>query len=100
MKFPEQHRAILEEVVADARGNYGDQDYPFNETERREAAHVKSALLGLGYEVSLADAAAVWEAYSQQLQAGWLDGADTVQVALGGIMLLCSEIYDERIARH
>lgn len=67
-------------VVAESKGCYN-CDYPFDVTYRALAANVQAALLQLGQEASLSDAAAVWEAYSLHFQAGWLDGAETIKSA-------------------
>ena len=79
-EFPDGLRPTLACVVAKSTGCY-DCDYPFNADERSLAANVQAALHQLGHDASLSDAAAVWESYSLHLQAGWLDGAETIKSA-------------------
>ena len=90
-EFPDELSPALARVVADAKGSY-DCDYPFDSAERELAANVQAALCQLGHEVSLSDAAAVWEAYSLHLQAGWLAGAETIKSAGECLRVYCADV--------
>lgn len=94
-EFPDKHRSVLAGIVSDTKGSYA-CDYPFDATERDLAANVQAALQQLGHEVSLSDAAAVWEAYSMHLQAGWLDGAETIKSAGECLSVYCADVGQQR----
>lgn len=80
MELPPDARGTLTEIVEGSRGRYpAEVNYPFDEGERAQATNVQTVLKNMGYDVTLSDAAAVWECYSGAYQAGWLDGADTVK---------------------
>lgn len=81
----------LKFIVDDCLDSYGDADYPFDSVERAQAGNVQSALQSLGFEVSLSDAAAIWERYSLSLQAGWMSGAETVESASECLIIFCSD---------
>lgn len=90
--FPDSLRPKLAELVQDCRdGHPSDAHYPFDAQERAEAANVRAALHLLGHEVSLAQAAFFWEAYSHTLMAGWLFGAESVDGATQGILAYCRD---------
>ena len=71
------------------------EEYPFDFTERAQASNMQAALKELGFTVSVAHAAAIWESYSRHLQAGWLDGAETVNGARETLAIYCVEIAAE-----
>ena len=54
-----------------------------------EAKNIQSALHALGQYVSVDVAASVWIHYSESLCAGWMVGADTVQLAARTLYLNC-----------
>ena len=89
----ERSRA-LDSWVADCANTYSGE-YPFDLTERAQASNVQAALMELGFDVSVAHAAAIWESYSGHLQAGWLDGAETVNSARETLLIYCIDIAAE-----
>lgn len=93
-EFPDSLLEILTGAVSDATGSHS-SDYPFDEIERAEAANVQAALRMLGHEVSISDAAGLWENYSFHLQAGWITGAETVKSAGECIRHYCEELRSE-----
>ncbi len=66
-------------------------EYPFDLTERAQASNVQAALKELGFEVSVADAAAIWESCSGHLHAGWMTGAETLNSARETLLSYCVE---------
>lgn len=89
----ERSRA-LEAWVADCPDTYAGE-YPFDLTERVQASNVQAALKQLGFDVTVAHAAAIWESYSRHLQAGWLAGAETVDSARETLLIYCIDIAAE-----
>lgn len=100
LPFPEKLRESLARVVDRAVADYGAvksaADWPLSapEIELAGAEVVRQALATLGYETSLAVAYGVWELYSEDLSAGWIDSPTDVLDALQGIEHLCTNIAD------
>ncbi len=87
-------KKALEDWVADCADKYS-IEYPIDVTERALACNVQAALKELGFDVSVSHAAAIWEAYSRHLQAGWLVGAESVFSAREILLIYCNEIAAE-----
>lgn len=84
----------MEAWVADCANSYAGE-YPTAQHERALACNVQAALKELGFDVSVSHAAAIWESYSGHLQAGWLDGAESVSSARETLLCYCIEIAAE-----
>lgn len=68
-------------------------DYPNHKDEVAESNNIQLALKDFGFEVMLCNAAYLWEAYSQSLQAGWISGPDSKQDAKFSILNFLDDLY-------
>jgi hypothetical protein len=97
-KFPDNLRPslgrLIERAQADYSGVSSQDEWPLcaPESELEDAKVVQQALSLLGYEINIQTAFAVWETYSRDLSAGWMDGPDSIEEAIGAIENLCENI--------
>jgi hypothetical protein len=68
-----------------------------NQLQNQEARNVQEALYQCGFEVSISDAAAVWEDYSDSLgiRVSWMAGAETVESAKRILEVHCLSMDEE-----
>jgi hypothetical protein len=85
LPFPEKLRESLTRVVDRGVADYGtinsSNEWPLSapEIELAGAEVVRQVLATLGFDVSLAVAYGVWELYSEDLGAGWVDSQLTLK---------------------
>lgn len=63
-----------------------------NDFKKQTIMNVQKAMMKIGYEVSLSQSEEIWSAYSFDKYAGWIDGGETLDDALGAIADLCESI--------
>lgn len=90
-EFPDTLKKVLADLVMDMKGNCP-PDYPQHPAEREDAKNVQAVLRQLGHDVSLSDAAAIWQHYSNEQHAGWLTGAETISGAASCLKYFCEEL--------
>lgn len=90
-------RSALNSVVVAGCGNYapgvGTPGW-LNGERLQEALNVQAGLQLVGYTVDVYGAYGVWDLVSENWQAGWLMGAESVEGALAGILQLCHDVKD------
>lgn len=96
--FPDDLRPALARVIERATSDYAavtsPDQWPLSalDSELADAEIVRQALSEVGYAVNLQTAFAVWEIYSEDLAAQWIDGPRSVADALVAIQALCENI--------
>lgn len=96
--FPDHLRSALNRLVERANAEYADPNAPGQwplsapASELADAEVVRRGLRLLGHEVDVQAAFAVWELYSEDLSAGWIDGPTTPEEALAALEGLCENI--------
>jgi len=98
--FPDNLRPSLALLVERSTAEYksvtaADQ-WPLcaTQSELNDAKVVQLALGTLGYDTNIQTAFAVWESYSLDLSAGWMDGPDSIEEAIAALENLCQNIAD------
>lgn len=98
--FPDHLRSALQRLVDRAITEYADvsaaNQWPLSAptSELADAEVVRRGLRLLGHEVNVQAAYAVWELYSMNLSAGWIDGPTTPEEACAALVGLCENIKD------
>lgn len=93
--FPDDLRPIIAAEIASVVGSYSPR-YPSNPMDRATAGFVQAACRKLGHEVSIGEAAALWESYLQAIQDDWPDDAYTTAGAQQCLRLFCEYQADQR----
>lgn len=86
---------LIERAKADYVGHSGLlTDYPLNQGEEywETARLVKAGMLEIGVEIDDLTSFSIWELYSQDSSAQWMNGPSTPAEAVGLIENLCDDI--------
>ena len=93
-----ESRVALSKIVEAHADDYDGVDYPFCEEERIESERIRQALKTLGFDVTLAGAAAIWEFYSRvAYQAQWMEGPRSAEAAQTSLIYFAQEVVDGEV---